>query len=64
MLMLNKADFQDPDWKNNYYGVNYDRLLEIKNKYDPEHLFYALTAVGSDYWEMQPDGRLYKADLA
>lgn len=53
-----QADFLDPDWKNNYYGVNYDRLLQIKNRYDPEHQFYALTAVGSDYWEVQADGRL------
>jgi hypothetical protein len=58
---LNEADFRDRDWKNNYYGVNYPRLEEIKNKYDPNHLFYAVTAVGSDYWEPQEDGRLCKA---
>lgn len=58
---LNEADFRDSDWKSNYYGVNYPRLEEIKNKYDPNHLFYAVTAVGSDYWEPQEDGRLCKA---
>jgi FAD/FMN-containing dehydrogenase len=58
---LNEADFKDPDWKQTYYGVNYPRLLEIKDKYDPDHLFYAVTAVGSDYWEPQEDGRLCKA---
>jgi hypothetical protein len=58
---LNEADFRDNDWKENYYGVNYARLEEIKNKYDPNHLFYAVTAVGSDYWEPQEDGRLCRA---
>ncbi|KAF2172800.1 hypothetical protein M409DRAFT_35390 [Zasmidium cellare ATCC 36951] len=58
---INEADFQDPDFKQDYYGVNYDRLLQIKQKYDPNHTFYALTAVGSDYWEARPDGRLCKS---
>lgn len=58
---MNEGDFQDPDWKRVFYGDNYDRLEGIKNKYDPRHQFYALTAVGSDYWDPQPDGRLCKA---
>lgn len=53
-----QADSQDPNWKENYYGVNYDALLKIKQKYDPDHVFYALTAVGSDYWVSTEDGRL------
>lgn len=40
---LSESDFQDPDWKENFYGANYARLEEIKNKYDPEHIFYATT---------------------
>lgn len=58
---LNEADFKQPDWKDVFYGANYVKLEEIKNKYDPNHLFYAVTAVGSDYWEPQEDGRLCKA---
>jgi len=57
---LNEGDFRQPDWKQVFYGANYDRLEEIKDKYDPNHLFYAVTAVGSDYWEPQEDGRLCK----
>ena len=57
-----QADFQDPDWKATFYGSNYERLLSIKNKYDPDHLFYATTAVGSDYWTVGAGGRLCRAE--
>ncbi|KAJ6526891.1 hypothetical protein DFH09DRAFT_1045946 [Mycena vulgaris] len=53
---LNEADFRQPDWKSVFYGTNYDDLLAVKNKYDPNHLFYAVTAVGSDYWTIEDDG--------
>ncbi|KAI1470849.1 uncharacterized protein F4812DRAFT_450063 [Daldinia caldariorum] len=58
---LNEADFRDPDWKNNFYRTNYAKLLSIKDKYDPDSLFYGPTAVGSDRWTAQPDGRLCRA---
>jgi hypothetical protein len=58
---MNEGDFQDPDWKRVFYGENYERLEQIKDKYDPNHLLYALTAVGSDKWVPQLDGRLCKA---
>lgn len=61
-VYVNEADFQDPDWKRNYCGENYERLLEVKERYDPEHVFYALTGVGSDFWVEKEDGRLCKAD--
>ncbi|KAJ7720518.1 hypothetical protein B0H16DRAFT_1386764 [Mycena metata] len=53
---LNEADFRQPDWKSVFYGTNYDKLLAIKDKYDPHHLFYGVTAVGSDYWTIEHDG--------
>ncbi|KAI0012471.1 hypothetical protein F4779DRAFT_567684 [Xylariaceae sp. FL0662B] len=55
---LNEGDFRDPDWKINFYGANYANLLLIKDKYDPDGLFYGVTAVGSDRWTVQPEGRL------
>ncbi|KAI1459879.1 FAD-binding domain-containing protein [Annulohypoxylon moriforme] len=57
-VYLNEADFQAPDFKTTFYGGNYDKLLAIKNKYDPDDIFYAKTAVGSDRWEQRVDGRL------
>jgi len=58
---LNEGDFNQPDWQDVFYGANYQKLLSIKNKYDPEHIFYATTAVGSEYWTVQEDKRLCKA---
>lgn len=55
---LNEGDFRQPNFQEVFYGQSYKDLLVIKDKYDPEQLFYALTAVGSDRWATQPNGRL------
>ncbi|KAJ5618249.1 FAD/FMN-containing dehydrogenase [Penicillium herquei] len=55
---LNEADINQPDWKETFYGPNYHRLLMIKEKYDPQGVLYAATAVGSDNWTQHNDGRL------
>ncbi|KAI6091641.1 FAD-binding domain-containing protein [Hypoxylon rubiginosum] len=57
-VYLNEADFQDPNFKVNFYGNHYKRLLAIKKKYDPEDIFYVKTGVGSDSWVERSDGRL------
>jgi len=35
--------------------------MEIKKKYDPKEIFYALGAVGSESWSADIGGRLCKA---
>ncbi|KAG4032586.1 hypothetical protein MFRU_006g00560 [Monilinia fructicola] len=55
---MNEANFRQPNWQEAFFGKNYDRLLGIKNKWDPEHLFYATTAVGSEAWSIAADGRM------
>ena len=56
---ISESTFSDKTWKRDYFGDNYDRLLEIKRKYDPESVFWANVAVGSDdVWELREDGRL------
>ncbi|RYP55520.1 hypothetical protein DL769_010136 [Monosporascus sp. CRB-8-3] len=57
-VYLNEADFQAPDFQTTFYGDHYEKLLAIKQKYDPDDIFYAKTAVGSDRWEQRLDGRL------
>ncbi|KAJ0413824.1 FAD binding domain-containing protein [Aspergillus carlsbadensis] len=34
------------DWKSTFFGSYYDRLLEIKNRYDPTHVFDCYKCVG------------------
>jgi FAD/FMN-containing dehydrogenase len=56
---LNEVDsWYEGNWKQEFYGINYDRLLQIKDKYDPDHFFYAYTGIGSDYWYPDASGRL------
>lgn len=35
-------------WKQRYWGSNYDALLAVKTRYDPENLFWCKECVGSD----------------
>lgn len=60
---LNEGDIHQSDWQTVFYGKNYKRLESIKDKYDPQELFYGSTAVGSDRWtyRMNSDGRLCRA---
>jgi FAD/FMN-containing dehydrogenase len=55
---MSEADFKNPKWKEEFYGENWDELSKIKEKWDPQGLFYATTAVGSEKWEADAEGRL------
>ncbi|KAM3456253.1 hypothetical protein MY3296_001850 [Beauveria thailandica] len=58
---MNEANPYNTHWKEDYYGSNYGKLLEIKNKYDPTESLYVLSGVGSDKWDYNLDtGRLCK----
>lgn len=57
----NEASFQEADWKNTFFGTNYDSLLAVKNKWDPDNVFYAYKGVGSDVWAVSKDGRMCAA---
>ena len=37
-----------PNWKRDYWGGHYDRLLTIKRRWDPDNVFTCLHCVGSD----------------
>jgi Berberine and berberine like len=55
---MSEADSDNPDWKIDWYGVNYDRLLGVKQAYGCEIFFYADKVVGSGYWSVAADGRM------
>jgi FAD/FMN-containing dehydrogenase len=57
-VYMNEADRLDPDWQVNFYGEHYERLLEIKQRRDPDWVFYCPTCVGSAEWAEDEEGRL------
>ena len=58
---MNEGNRLNPDWKGDWYGSNYPKLEKIKNKYDPDDLFYCPTCVGSDRYEVAQDGQLCRS---
>ncbi|KAJ4323804.1 hypothetical protein N0V84_004150 [Fusarium piperis] len=61
----NEGDVMEPNFGQAFYGSeNYKRLYALKKKLDPWGVFYALTADGSEDWEIVKvpgllDGLLY-----
>ncbi|KAK3301204.1 FAD binding domain-containing protein [Chaetomium fimeti] len=56
---INEATYDNPDWKLDYYGNNYERLLRVKEKYDGNFTLWQHTSVGADmYWQEDAEGRL------
>ncbi|KAK3062649.1 hypothetical protein LTS18_003624, partial [Coniosporium uncinatum] len=47
-------------WKSVFWGPNYARLLRIKQKYDPQGIFWVTPGVGADLFEVK-EGRVCKA---
>ena len=35
----NESDYYEPNWPESFFGVNYERLVQIKEKYDPYSMF-------------------------
>jgi FAD/FMN-containing dehydrogenase len=45
-----EGDFFDEAWRQSFWGPNYPRLLAVKDKYDPDGLFFVHHGVGSERW--------------
>jgi FAD/FMN-containing dehydrogenase len=45
-----ETDYFQPHWQEAFWGENYDRLLAVKSKYDPDGLFFLHHGVGSEDW--------------
>ncbi|KAJ5314198.1 NADH-ubiquinone oxidoreductase 20.8 kDa subunit [Penicillium atrosanguineum] len=47
---MNEGNPFTSTWKHDFYGENYDRLLETKLKYDPIGSIFVWSGIGSDMW--------------
>lgn len=47
---VNETNYFEADWQRAFWGDNYARLRAIKQKYDPDGLFFAHHGVGSEEW--------------
>ncbi|KAL3456221.1 hypothetical protein BJX64DRAFT_48084 [Aspergillus heterothallicus] len=48
---LNVADPDEPGFRNAFWGENYGRLYEVKERWDPDGLFVVGMGVGSEDWD-------------
>ena len=49
---FNECDYFQPDWQQAFWGPHYPRLKEIKERYDPDGLFFVHHGVGSEGWSL------------
>lgn len=54
----NEADMFMKEWRKEMYGPNWTRLLAIKEKYDPDGVFWSLHTPGADNWSVDANGRM------
>jgi FAD/FMN-containing dehydrogenase len=45
-----ETDYFQPNWQDAFWGDNYVRLRAVKQRYDPEGLFFLHHGVGSEDW--------------
>ena len=53
-----ESDFFDEEWKQSFWGPNYARLIAVKDRYDPDCLFFVHHGVGSEGWSADGFTRL------
>jgi hypothetical protein len=59
---LSEASLREPHWEREFFGGNHERLLEVKDRWDPEGVFWVAGGVGSGRWQLGDGGRLCRVD--
>ncbi|QDS72645.1 hypothetical protein FKW77_002478 [Venturia effusa] len=54
----NEASRIQESWKTAFWGPNYERLSQIKTKYDPKGLFWVSPGINADQFSVQEDGKV------
>jgi FAD/FMN-containing dehydrogenase len=55
---VSESNYFQRDWQQAYWGSDYARLAQIKQKYDPNGLFFVHNGVGSENWSADGFTRL------
>ncbi|KAJ8133250.1 hypothetical protein O1611_g377 [Lasiodiplodia mahajangana] len=52
---MNEANPFNSEWKHDFYGASYERLVRIKRQFDPTYTLSVWSGVDSDFWEYDMD---------
>ncbi|KAJ2978025.1 hypothetical protein NUW58_g7626 [Xylaria curta] len=52
---MNEANPFNSEWKHDFYGTTYERLVRIKRQFDPTYTLSVSAGVDSDFWEYNMD---------
>lgn len=55
-----KASWNETNWKDTFWGSNYAKLAKIKDKYDPDMVFYVTPGINADLMDADASGKLCK----
>jgi FAD/FMN-containing dehydrogenase len=48
---MNEGNPYNKQFKHDFYGSNYERLMQVKQEHDPTESLFVLSGVGSDGWD-------------